>query len=118
MAKILIMPIMPVTVSTPPNTTPPCLVSFRKELTNTPNEDAVRMIPNAASTTAPRSPHWMPNMRRAAASRTITCTSTVRKTDSSLPVRMVAWGVGVVNRRGRVRSSSSLRMLCATDVPV
>ena len=39
-------------------------------------------------------------------------------TDKSLPVRMVACDVGVVNKRGRVRSSSSLRMLCAVDVPV
>ena len=31
-AKMLIMPSMPVTVSTPPNKTPPCLVSLRKEL--------------------------------------------------------------------------------------
>ena len=35
-----------------------------------------------------------------------------------LPVKMVACEVGVVKSRGSVRSSSSLRMLCAVDVPV
>ncbi len=118
MAKMLIMPTMPVTVSTPPKTTPPCLVFLRNELTKMPNEEALNTVPRAASVTDSGSPHSIPKINHAAVSRTATCADTVRKTDMNLPPRMVACEVGVVNRRGRVRSSSSLRMLCAVDVPV
>ncbi len=55
--KDLIMPIMPVTVNTPPNSTPPCLVFLRKELTKMPNDDALKIIPAAINATDRRSPH-------------------------------------------------------------
>ena len=40
------------------------------------------------------------------------------KTERNLPLKITARGVGVVNKRGNVRSSSSLRMLSAEEVPV
>ena len=116
--KVGIMPSMPVTVNIPPNTTPPCLVSFRNELMNTPKEEALKMIPAAINATEPLSPQWILKIKWAAKIRTTTCTNTIMNTDRNLPVRMVACGVGVVNSRGRVRSSSSRRMLSAVEAPV
>ena len=43
MAKMLIIPTMPVTVSTPPNRTPACLEFRRKELTKTPKDEALKL---------------------------------------------------------------------------
>ncbi len=49
---------------------------------------------------------------------TNTCTLTIMKMAVNLPPRIVARAVGVVNRRGSVPSSSSLRIDCAIEAAV